>query len=81
MVRSIFLDEPWIELLEVRSLKERVSQGTVIHGERAVKLMGENHYDLALGEIERARAGRLPKLADAELGRLEEQCRANIRAH
>ena len=79
VVRSIFLDEPWIELLEVRSLKQRMSQGTVIHGERAVKLMGENHYDLALGELERARAGRLSKVADAELARLEEQCRANLR--
>lgn len=81
IVRSIFLDEPWIELLEVRPLRESVSQGTVLHGERALKLIAEKHYELALGELERARAGRLPERAKAELVRLEAECRAKLGAN
>ncbi|MFT5286359.1 MAG: hypothetical protein ACI8TQ_002527 [Planctomycetota bacterium] len=79
-VQTIFLDEPWIELLEVKLLKERVSQGTVLHAERAVKLIDEGHFELALGELDRARLGRLPKYVDAELGEMSFRCKERLQS-
>ena len=80
VVRTIFLDEPWIELLEVRRLNERVSQGTVLHAERALKLIENEHFELALGELERARQGRLPAHIGQKLVELHEQCQEGLEA-
>ena len=77
-VQTIFLDEPWIELLEVKPLKERVSQGTVLHAERAMKLIQEEHFELALGELDRARLGRLPTHIDVELRELTSSCQERL---
>ena len=78
VVRTIFLDEPWIELTEVKRLQERVSQGTVLHAERALELIEGAHFELALSELDRARQGRLPAHIAQELGELNTMCQEQL---
>jgi len=70
VVRAVFLDEPWIEVLELEPLGESIGAGTVLHASRALRLIGDGQWDLARSELDRARVPDLPEHALAELDRL-----------
>lgn len=76
MVREVFLDVPWTELLEVVPLSERIGEGTIIHAGKALELMQRSDWKLAELEIEQAITDSLPPPARAELERLRAECRA-----
>lgn len=74
-VREVFLDEPWVELLEVERLPERIEEGTLVHALRALELLEQKSYVLAANELERAAApSRLPARVVTELARLRALC-------
>jgi hypothetical protein len=71
-VRELFLAEPWIEVESVRELPEHISEGSIIHGGRAVELMLAESWSLALSELDQAASGPLPAHAERELERLRQ---------
>jgi len=75
VVREVFLDVPWAEVLEVLPLPERIGEGTVIHAGKALDLMQKQNWALAELEIDQAIAENLPAHARAELERLKAECR------
>jgi hypothetical protein len=75
IVREVFLDVPWTEVLEVVPLAERIGEGTIIHAGKALELMQKRDWKLADLEIEQAITDSLPPPARAELERLRAECR------
>lgn len=75
IVREIFLDLPWVEVVEVLPLAERISEGTAIHAGKARDLMTTGTYGLAESELQQAITDDLPPLARVELERLLGLCR------
>ena len=76
VMREVFLDEPWIEILEAEPLREAISEGTILHAVRALEQIEAGSLRLAASELERASAPvRLPKRVRDELARLRELCR------
>lgn len=69
-VDSVFLDEPWIEVLSVRRLEGQVGEGTILHVDRARRLFAEGRVDLALEQLDRAKSGPIPAHARQEIERL-----------
>ncbi|MGH7151291.1 MAG: hypothetical protein ACREIU_11370, partial [Planctomycetota bacterium] len=51
---------PWVEVTKVKSLSERLSRGTLVHGARGRKWMEAGKWTLAANEFDRAIAGDLP---------------------
>ena len=78
IVRETFLDLPWIEVVEVLPLAERISEGTAIHASKACDLMRTRSYVLAESELQQAITDDLPPLARTELERLLGLCRDAI---
>ncbi|MBI5362633.1 MAG: hypothetical protein HZA53_05605 [Planctomycetes bacterium] len=76
-LRELFLGEPWIEAESVRVLPEALTDGSVIHGGRALSLMDDGLWKLAESELDIALQARVPERARAELERLRQACRAN----
>lgn len=77
VVREVFLDLPWIEIDDARSMTDAISEATVIHAARAIELMKQNAWRLADLELEQALGGPLPDPAMIELQRLRDTCRSN----
>lgn len=75
IVREVFLDVPWTEVLEVVPLPGRIGEGTIIHAGKALDLMKKSDWKLAQLEIEQAITDTLPVPARAELERLRAECR------
>ena len=75
-VREIFLGEPWIELTSLKPLAEEVGEGTIVHVGRARELWAQGQWDLALEQLERAKAAPLPPHALHELELQLLECRA-----
>jgi len=75
VVREVFLGEPWIEIEQAELLDTYVTQGSLLHVCRALELVEESHFPLALEQLQRARSAPLPEHALAELDRLEEEAR------
>jgi len=75
VVREVFLDLPWIEIEDARSMTDAISEATVIHAGRALDLMNQKAWRLAELEFEQALGGPLPDPALIELERLREACR------
>lgn len=78
IVREMFLDLPWVEVVEVLPLAERISEGTSIHAGKALELMTARSFGLAESELEQAITDDLPAVARAELERLLVLCRDAI---
>jgi hypothetical protein len=78
----VFLDQPWIEIERMMPLSEQVTEGTIIHAARAMDLVKESSWDLALLEFEQALAGLLPEHfrieLDGERAAAHEQSRAAV---
>jgi hypothetical protein len=75
IVREVFLDVPWTEILEVVPLPGRIGEGTIIHAGKALELMQKREFKLAQLEFEQAITDTLPVPARAELERLRDECR------
>ena len=73
IVREVFGDEPWIEVLALERLDEEVGEGTILHVGRARDLLTQGQFDLALAQFQRAKAAPLPAHARAEIDRLIDQ--------
>jgi hypothetical protein len=76
VVREVFLAEPWIEILTVDPLYERVPEGSILHVSRARLLQAQGQWELALQQYHRGHAGPLPNHARAEIERLIAECEA-----
>ncbi|MBK7876078.1 MAG: hypothetical protein IPJ77_10040 [Planctomycetes bacterium] len=74
-LREVFLGEPWVEVETVRALPERLTEGTVIHGGRALSLVETGMWKLAESEVDIALQANLPRHAREELERLRDDCR------
>lgn len=74
-LREVFLGEPWVEVESARALTERVTEGTVIHGGRALSLVESGMWKLAESEVDIALQANLPRAAREELERLRDDCR------
>lgn len=74
VVREVHLDQPWIEVEGLSALIEEVGEGTILHVGRALELAEDGQYELALTQLERAKAAPLPDHARAEIERLAEEC-------
>ncbi len=77
IVREIFLDEPWLEIVAARRLERQVTEGTVLHASRALALLELGRYSLAASELDRARTTALPDHATAELDRIAQRIEAS----
>jgi hypothetical protein len=75
VVREIFLDQPWAEIVSAARLDERVSEGTIIHAARAIELFESRSWKLAENELDQALVGMLPPDPKRELEGLREECR------
>ncbi len=75
IVREVFLDLPWTEVVQVLPLPERITEGTVIHAGKAQALMDARSWKLAELEIDQATTDSLPPRAREELERMRTQCR------
>jgi hypothetical protein len=78
IVRETFLDLPWVEVVGVLPLPERISEGTSIHAAKACDLMKARSFGLAESELQQAITDDLPPLARTELVRLLGLCREAI---
>ena len=78
VVREVFLDLPWTEVIEVLPLPERIPEGTVIHASKARELMEQKSWKLAELEIDQACTDGLPAHAREELERLRATCREGL---
>ena len=74
VVREVFLDLPWIEVVEVQPLAESISEASIIHAARAIELMHQGAWELARLELDQAQAAPLPDAAAMELARLQAVC-------
>jgi hypothetical protein len=72
VVREVFFDRPWVEVIAARPLAEVIGEGTVIHARRATELAEGGAWSLAEAEFERAITPTLPAHARAELERLRD---------
>lgn len=81
VVRQVFFDRPWIEILSARALPRQLGEGAVLHASRAVNLAQNEQWELAAEEFARARAGDLPENAARELEQLEGWCRQRATQH
>lgn len=72
IVRQVHGGKPWIELVELAPLKERFTEGSLIHAARGVELMAAEHYRLAAASFERSLASELPERAHIDLERLRQ---------
>ncbi len=76
IVREVFFDRPWVEVIAARPLAEVIGEGTVIHARRASELAEAGAFALAEAEYERAMTPKLPAHARAELQRLRDAAHA-----
>lgn len=74
-VQELFRDRPWVELRTVKRLEHALDEGTIIHAARALLLIENETWSLALEELDRAQAGDLPRKARDELERLRALCK------
>ncbi len=76
VVREVFLGRAWIEATDARRLPDEVGEGAVLHASRAVDLMGQKQWKLAIEDFDRALASNLPERARDQLAKLRETCLA-----
>ncbi len=74
VVREVFLDLPWIEIVEAVPLSDPITEATVIHAARAIDLMSEGAWRLARLELDQALEAPSPEAATIELARLRQWC-------
>jgi hypothetical protein len=74
VVREVFLDLPWVEVVAALPMGDAIEEASVIHAARAIELMGESAWDLAELELDQALEAPMPEAAAMELVRLREEC-------
>jgi hypothetical protein len=78
VVREVFLDLPWIEVLDVKPLQGEIGEGTLIHASRGVELAQGSAWNLAQDQFEQALAGPLPARARTELEQHLAECKEHL---
>lgn len=76
IVREVFLDTPWVEIIDVRPMFDCITEATVIHAARALDLMERGAWRLAGLELDVALSAPAPDAALLELQRLRDECTA-----
>jgi hypothetical protein len=74
VVREVFLDLPWLEVVAATPMGDAIDEASVIHAARAIELMGESTWDLAQLELDQALEAPMPDAAAMELVRLRDEC-------
>jgi hypothetical protein len=74
IVREVWRDRAWIEIVAAEPLAEEIGEASVIHAARALALMAEESWILARSELEQALNAPLPAEARVELERLRLEC-------
>lgn len=74
VTREFFLGEPWIEIENAVALESAVDEGTILHVGRAFSLLRDGRVELAIDQLERAKAAPLPVHARMELERHIVEC-------
>jgi hypothetical protein len=77
-VRSVFANRPWLEVIAVKPLVRKLSEGCIIHATRGLEFMQREAWQAAIGEFERAASAGIPAPALAELERLKQVCREKL---
>jgi len=80
IVREVFVDEPWAEIVSARPMLDQLTEATVIHAARGLEWMGQGAWKLAGLEFESALSAPLPEAATIELVRLRDACAEQARA-
>jgi hypothetical protein len=70
----VFLDQPWIEILDAAPMGDALTEATVIHAARAIELMTEGAWRLGRLELDQALEAPSPEAATIELARLRQWC-------
>jgi hypothetical protein len=73
-VAQVFLGRAWLEVVSASPLRGAIGEGSILHASRAVGLMNEGRWQLALDNLDRASLGDMPEPAREELRRLRERC-------
>jgi hypothetical protein len=74
VVRAVFGDVPWLEVVGAKPLLRRLGDGTLLHASRGLDLMQKELWEAARLELQRATAGALPEPAREHLEALIERC-------
>ncbi|MBL8860493.1 MAG: hypothetical protein JNK02_00635 [Planctomycetes bacterium] len=78
IVREVWNDRPWVELVAVKPLPEEIGEASVFHAARALERMADGAFQLAEEALQQALSAPLPAHAREELGRLRTICAAEI---
>lgn len=68
--REVFGGEAWLEVERLVPLERAVGEGTLVCVNRAGEALRHGHYEIAVGQLERAAQGPLPVHAVARLEKL-----------
>lgn len=74
VTRELFLGDPWIEIESAVALETAVGEGTILHVGRAFSLLSDGRVELAIDQLERAKAAPLPAHARVQLERHIVEC-------
>ena len=74
VVRAVFGDVPWLEVVGAKPLLRKLGDGTVLHASRGLDLMNKELWEAARLELQRATAGALPEGSRKELEALIARC-------
>jgi hypothetical protein len=74
IVRAVFGDVPWLEVVGAKPLLRKLGDGSVLHASRGLDLMNKELWEAARLELQRATAGALPEASRDALEALIERC-------
>jgi hypothetical protein len=78
VVREVWNDRPWVEVLSATPLPDAIGEATVIHAARALDLVEAGSFALADQALQQALAAPMPPHAREELSRIRTICSAEI---
>jgi hypothetical protein len=67
IVRTVFLGDPWIELLSATPLAASHGEGTLLHASRAIQFVADDLFSAAVSQYERALDAPMPKQMEARM--------------
>mgnify|MGYP007046912837 FL=1 len=67
IVRTLFLGEPWIEILTARPLELSLGEGTLLHASRALEFAAEDSHEAAVAQYMRALDAPMPRAMEERL--------------
>ena len=67
IVRTVFLGEPWIEIVSARALENSLVEGTLLHASRAMEFVADERFRAAAEQYKRALDAPMPKGMEARM--------------